>query len=154
MRTLNSTDATRACWVEHEVLEHIKGALRVTLRWDAPAVGLPRKKSSLCFTLRSFQRHLDRLMTMEEEGGYMVAVAEVKPNLQDRINRLESEHNGFRCHLREIVPQLEDLSEFDDQRFEELCGELVGLLNRVDRHDEEAIDLLQVTLTLDEGGEG
>ena len=29
-----------ACWVEHKILEHVKAALRLTLDWNVPAVGL------------------------------------------------------------------------------------------------------------------
>ena len=48
--------AANQCWVEHQTLTHIKEALRVTLRWDVPSIGLPRKLSSVTFTLGSFHR--------------------------------------------------------------------------------------------------
>ena len=53
----------------------------MTLDWDAPVVSMPRKLSSLQFTMKSFRRHLERVMSIEEEGGYLEEVADAKPNL-------------------------------------------------------------------------
>ncbi len=64
--------AANQCWIEHQALTHIKEALRITLRWDIPSIGVPRKLSSVSFMLDSFQRHLDRLMKLEEEEGITV----------------------------------------------------------------------------------
>ena len=53
MPTLQDSTASMAC-MEHQVFEHIKQALLVTLNWHAPSVSMPRKLSSLQFTIKSF----------------------------------------------------------------------------------------------------
>lgn len=141
-------------WIEHQMLEHVKGALRVTVDWQAPAVSQARKKSSIRFSLQSFCRHLERLMKIEEEDGYMTVVAEAKPFLQDKIARLASDHDRFRNAVKELVPRLEAVGDWQEDEFEEICHEIKELLNDVDRHDKEEVDLLQETLAYDEGGEG
>jgi hypothetical protein len=141
-------------WLEHRVLEHIKQALRVTLDWQAPEVSMPRKLSSLQFTMKSFRRHLERVMSIEEEGGYLEGVVEAKPNLQSRIESLSGDHANFRARIRQIVPVLDELSEWQEEQFSTICGEIRQLLNDVDRHDALEIDLLQESLLMDEGGEG
>jgi hemerythrin-like domain-containing protein len=148
----NSTIST-AC-MEHQVLHHIKQALRVTLNWQAPVVGMPRKLNSLQFTIKSFQRHLERLMTIEEEGGYMADVLEVKPYLQERIERLASDHQRFRERLRTLMPELNDIKEWEEPRFDQVCDDLRLLLDEVDEHDVREGELLQESLLVDEGGEG
>ena len=140
--------------LEHAVLEHIKQALRVTLDWKAPAVSMPRKLSSLQFTMKSFRRHLERVMSIEEEGGYLDDVAEARPNLQSRIDSLGADHRRFRERIRQIVPELDGLTQWEESRFTDLCDEIRGLLGDVDRHDADEIDLLQESLLLDDGGEG
>ena len=60
---LNYADAFR---VEHQILDHVKSALRVTLDWQVPNIGVTRKLSSMKFALESFQRHFGRLISMEE----------------------------------------------------------------------------------------
>ena len=154
MPTLQDNSTVSANWMEHQILDHVKQALRVTLDWKAPAVSLPRKLSSVQFTLRSFQRHLERLMAFEERDGYMRVVAETKPNLQPRIDLLADDHDRFRQRVRDILPVVEDLSEWHEAEFCDVCGEIQSLLDDVDRHDLEEVRLLQDSLLSDEGGEG
>lgn len=154
MSILHENSMISTSWMEHQVLEHIKQALRVTLNWQAPVVSLPRKLSSLQFTMKSFQRHLERVMSIEEEGGYMREVLEVKPNLQNHIERLEDEHVRFRARIRDILPKLNALSDWDETRFLDVCTSISALLDDIDRHDMAEIDLLEDSLWIDEGGEG
>jgi len=154
MTTLHDPSRVSTSLIEHQVLHHVKQALRVTLDWDAPVVSLPRKLSSLQFTIKSFRRHLERVMSIEEEGGYLDDVAAAKPNLQPRIESLIRDHAHFRTRVSEIVPELDALSEWQEERFNSLCREILDLLDEVDRHDEREIDLLQESMLMDEGGEG
>jgi hemerythrin-like domain-containing protein len=149
----NSSTASIAC-LEHQVLEHVKQALRVTINWEAPVVSMPRKLSSLQFTIKSFKRHLERVISIEEENGYMHEVVDVKPYLQNRIERLERDHNAFRSHLRKLTSELNDIKEWEEPRFDQVCEELRDLLDDVDRHDLGEVELLQESLLMDDGGEG
>ena len=154
MQGLDTRTQANAAWMEHKILDHVKDALRVTLDWNVPSVGLPRKLSSVQFTLKSFQRHLERLMDLEEQDGYMMVVAETKPNMSLRVERLEHEHDAFRRAIRTLLPEVEALSEYQSDEFAAVCSDIRDLLERIDRHDAEEIDLLQETLLCDEGGEG
>ncbi|HEY3392951.1 MAG TPA: hemerythrin domain-containing protein [Lacipirellulaceae bacterium] len=153
MPTLHDSAISMAC-MEHQILHHVKQALRVTLDWQAPAVSMPRKLSSLQFTIKSFQRHLERVMSLEEEGGYMASVLESRPYFQDRIDQLASDHAQFRKRLQKLMPELNDISEWEEPRFNDVCGELRSLLDDVDEHDAREIELLQESLLYDDGGEG
>ncbi|MCH2115514.1 MAG: hypothetical protein MK171_11470 [Pirellulales bacterium] len=141
-------------WMEHKMLDHVKDALRVTLDWKVPSVGLSRKLSSVQFALKAFQRHLERMMDLEERDGYMVFVAEAKPNMLLRVEHLEREHDLFRCEIRNLLPEVEALSEHQNDEFEDVCSNIRQLLERIDKHDVDEIDLMQETLLCDEGGEG
>ncbi len=154
MTTVQDTSVASTSWMEHKILEHLKQALRVTLDWQAPVVSMPRKLSSLQFTMKSFRRHLERVMSIEEEDGYLYEVAEGKPNLQTRIESLAGDHGRFRARIRQLVPELDGVSDWEEKRFLDLCDEIRGLLDDVDRHDALEIELLQESFLLDEGGEG
>lgn len=154
MQGIDTRSQANVAWMEHQILDHVKEALRVTLGWKVPTVGLARKLSSVQFTLKSFQRHLERLMDIEEQDGYMDMVAETKPHLSARVKRLELDHDHFRREIGHLLPEIEALSEYESQEFEHLCDEICALLESVDRHDVEEIELLQETLLFDEGGEG
>lgn len=139
---------------EQRVFTHIKEALRVMVDWRAPTVSQVRKRASVRFALRSFCRHLERLMEFEETGGYLPSVSEQRPNWDVRIGRLRAEHGDLRQRINRLVPQIDDEGVWQSERFESACASIRELLAEVDRHDREEIALLQETLLWDEGGEG
>ena len=154
IETLDCQTAAEACRVEHRILEHVKNALRVALDWEVPDVGIPRKISSVRFTFKSFQRHLVRLIDIEEDGGYMAAVADFKPNLYHRVETLRREHDNLRRLVADTVDCVESVSEDDVLQCTEVCHDIAVLLARVDRHDRSEIALIQEAFSFDEGGEG
>lgn len=141
-------------WMEHQMLEHIKSALRVTIDWSAPDVSYHRKRSSVAFAMKSFARHMQRLMAIEEEDGYMKAVADAKPNMQGKVSGLRNQHEHFRNMINQLSGQLEELQDWQETQFEKVCQGIRQLLTEVDQHDQSEIRLIQETLLSDEGGEG
>jgi hypothetical protein len=139
---------------EQQIFSHIKQALRVMVEWRAPTVSQGRKRSSVRFALRSFCRHLERLMNFEEEGGYLPTVTTARPNWEHRVDLLRAEHQKLREHIHRLSPQIDDEGVWQSERFESACWAIRELLAEVDRHDHDEITLLQETHTLDEGGEG
>lgn len=153
-RTSDVRAMAQASQMEHQILDHVKQALRITLDWRAPSISLPRKMSSVQFTMKSFSRHLLRMMDLEERDGYMTVVLEEKPNLDARIRNLQRQHREFRQRLDELGPDVGALTALPEDQFEYVCSQIAELLDRVDQHDVEEIELLQDTLLYDEGGEG
>lgn len=139
---------------EQRVLDHIKGALRVMVDWRAPAVSLDRKKTSVRFALRSFCRHLERLMVFEERGGYLESLSDTRPNWEVRVEGLREDHEHLRELMQEIAPHLDEGDWWSHEQFDSTCGVIRELLDEVDRHDRSEIALLQEALLIDEGGEG
>ncbi len=154
MSRIDTRSEGNAAWMEHQILDHVKQALRVTLHWRTPSVGLPRKLSSVRFTLQSFLRHLERLIDMEEQDGYMVVVSELKPNMQHWIEQLQHDHVQFRQQSKQLLQEVEEISEYQCEQFDQACQKIEDFLACVDQHDKKEIQLLQETLLCDEGGEG
>ena len=157
MYATEATDAralAEATRMEHQILDHVKQALRVTLDWRTPSIGLPRKMSSVQFTTKSFTRHLLRMMDLEESDGYMATVRELKPNLDHRVRRLKRHHDQFRTTIAGLQPQIDAMKGLAEDEFEFASSQIRELLDTVDQHDIEEIELLQETLLCDEGGEG
>lgn len=147
-------ELAKRCQAEFERLQDVKGALLITLNWRTPAIGLPRKLESLLFIMQALQRHLAMQLDLEEQGGYLEIVNEIKPNLAEEKNRLLREHDHFRASLDQILPSVAELSPADEARVEEICEELFGLLARIDQHELREAKLLQEVFASDEGGEG
>ena len=154
MNTGNTYGSVSQVGAEQQILEHVKGALRVMVEWQAPEVSMDRKRESVRNALTSFCRHLERLMDYEEQDGYMSGVSDAKPNWHVRVMQLHDEHQALRSHIEKLAPQTRDILALDNERFEATCGEISQLLDEVDRHDRDEIALLQDTLLCDEGGEG
>lgn len=154
MSTMQADSTTSVSWIEHQMLDHVKSALRVTLDWDAPSVSLSRKKSSVRFSFQSFCRHLERLMRIEERDNYLVELAEAKPYMEPQIRRLQDDHTRFRKRIHNLAPRLEALADWQEDEFRESCIEIREMLADVDQHDHAEVRLLQDMLSYDEGGEG
>ncbi len=138
-------------WMEHQALEHIKRALRVTVDWTAPAISFDRKRSSVTFAMECFARHLKRLMLIEEEDGYMSVVVDAKPNKAKRIAVLRQDHTLFREVVAKVSDELNALGDQDQEELERICQEIRSLLNSIDKHDRAEIRLLQDAMVLDDG---
>ncbi|HEX3655451.1 MAG TPA: hemerythrin domain-containing protein [Pirellulales bacterium] len=132
--------------VEHQILEHVKDALRLTLEMKVSSSSLARKLSSVRFMAQSFERHLNRLLILEEDGGYMEMVRERRPQLIDEATRLRHEHGELRELLAGIKQGLDGLADGDEERFHGTCHKLRDLLDRLDEHDAREINLLEQVL--------
>ena len=142
------------CLIEHRALGHIKEALCLAVDWQVGLPGLPRKLATVRFMAQSFRRHIERLMSLEEKGGYMEVVGQLKPNLVDQSRRLRAEHDVFRATLARLLPRLERAGETDASEIGSICDDLHSLLHRVDIHDARETARLQDVVMQDEGGEG
>ena len=147
-------DVAKRCQVEYERLQTVKGALRLTLQWRTPAVGLPKKMETLLFIMRALQRHLELQLRLEEQDGYLEIVNEYKPNLFDRKEQLRGQHDYFRNLLEQMLPNLERLSTANMEEVEAICMELSDLLEQLDAHEHSETKLLLEAVGSDEGGEG
>src|SRR5215475_4501289 len=110
--------------VEHEALRHIIGALRTVLDWKPSTDDLPRKLSSLRFIAQSFQRHLERLMALKEQDGYMTGVVDQMPALAEKVQALLRDHDQFEESLHRLVLRMEHLSPTDKSKADALCLEM------------------------------
>jgi DNA anti-recombination protein RmuC len=149
-----TTNHVSQCQIEWQIVQHVKAALRLTLDWEVGEVGMPSKLSSVRFTSQSFRRHLERLISLEEEGGYLTQVREQKPHLAARIAALREEHQHFRAELARLVAELERMTGESPDDFQRACFEFGQLLDQVDDHDVNEADLIQGAWWEDEGGEG
>src|SRR5262249_62335028 len=82
--------------VEHGLLQHLIQGLRATAAWPVPGPDASRKLSTLRFVAGSFQRHLERLLALEEYDGYMGLVRATSPRLGRTADALRVEHEHFR----------------------------------------------------------
>jgi hemerythrin-like domain-containing protein len=140
--------------VEHEALRHIIGGLRTVLDWKPTTDDLARKLSSLRFIAQSFQRHLERLMALKEQDGYMTDAVEQMPALAEKVQALLRDHDEFEETLHRLVLRLEHLSPSDKPKFDAVCRDMEELLVKLEDHHRREADLMQEAFQRDVGGQG
>ncbi len=140
--------------VENGLLKSLGEGLRAALTWDGSGEALGRKLSSVRFIFQSFQRHLDRLMKLEEVDGYMDSVLESNPHLSKQVSALKQDHERFRLAMGRIAQELERISTTDGDALVDVCDGIAALLDQVDGHTREEARLFLEAFEQEEGGEG
>lgn len=140
--------------VESDALEHVTRALEIMLRWTVASEGFARKLSSVRFFTELYQRHLERLLALEEVDGYMESVAKIKPELANRVACLKQEHEPFRSALRETVLRLDMALPTEPADFDRTCAQLQTTITNVLDHLHRERETLVESIERDTGGEG
>jgi hemerythrin-like domain-containing protein len=104
--------------------------------------------------VQSFQRHLERMMALEEDDGYLGWVVAENPHLDRAVAALRDEHDQFRDAAQRVLERLARISDHDGSEMDPVCDELLQLLRMLDTHREREGGLLQEAMVRDEGGEG
>jgi hypothetical protein len=154
MSLLTSDDLSQQALIEHDLLGYLVAGLRAAVQWRVAGEDFSRKLSTLRFISRSFRRHLERVMDLEEFDGYLDEVAARSPQLGRQVDRLRGEHGWFREASRRSVHRLEQASPADAVEFARICDDLVELLDRVEAHSRKEMQLLLEAFDRDIGGEG
>ena len=152
MIVLTGSDQAQQALIEHGLLRHLVDGLQATLGWQASGGDFSRSLSTLRFISQSFQRHLERLLALEEYDGYLDEVAATSPHLARQVDALRGEHTWLRETTRRIVHRLD--CPPDEAEFAGICDDLAELLQRVEKHSRKEVTLLQETFDRDIGGEG
>ena len=140
--------------IEHEALKHITKALRTVMDWHPSGDEFARKLSSLRFIAQSFQRHLERLIALKEQDGYMSNALAEKPNLAEKIDALLKQHDDFIESLHRLLLKLDHVSATDKQAIDAACRDFEELLIQIDEHHRREAKLMQEAFLRDEGGPG
>jgi hemerythrin-like domain-containing protein len=149
---MDRQDVARQTQVEHELLQYLIQGLRAMAAWPVPGPDASRKLSTLRFTAQSFQRHLERLLAVEEYDGYMGLVRVAAPRLGRATDALKDEHEQFRTEARRVVRRLDLLPSTDLAALGQVCDDLLALLRQIEEHSRKELTLLQEAFGQDEGG--
>ena len=145
-------DVAQQMQVEHGLLQHLIEGLRAAAAWPVPGPDASRKLSTLRFVAGSFQRHLERLLALEEYDGYLGLVRATSPRLVRAADALRAEHERFRAEAGRVVQRLDRLPGTDPAALAPVCADLLALLGQVEGHSRKEMALVQEAFEQDEGG--
>lgn len=140
--------------LESKALEHVTRALEEILGWTVEGDGFSRKLSSVRFFTELYQRHLERLFSLEEIDGYMEGILSFKPELAHQVDELKQEHEQFRAAVRRSVVRIDLASQTRLAQFDATCEKLRVTINQVLEHLRRENEMLVESMQRDTGGEG
>lgn len=152
--SLQHDELAQQARVECNLLQLLIEGLRAALAWRVNGDDCTRKLATMRFIARSFQRHLERVMYLEEVDGYMDIVLEKKPFLIGRVDSLKMEHKAFRRNTASIVHRLGRVNATDRITLDDICEHLGNMLDRLDSHLQSEARLFCEAFEQEEGGEG
>ena len=138
--------------LEHEVLARLSDALRTAVSWN-PHGDLSHKLETVQFLAQSFQRHVERMLDLEEHDGYMDMVHSSFPEFDAQVAAFRREHEAFRQGADGIVYRLENSAALDAAETEALFEEVAQLLEAVDAHNKREMELLRQLVMEQASGE-
>jgi iron-sulfur cluster repair protein YtfE (RIC family) len=98
-----------------------------------------------------FRAHLTKHMVLEERGGYLTTVVDLRPTLSTEIDRLQHEHVELNTIMTSVQAAVASLGPEDRLLVRDCCRRLENLLNYVEHHENDENLLLITTLTTDLG---
>lgn len=139
-------------WIkkEHDEVEHLAGKLRESVSF-APRVCTEAWLANVRDRFEHLRAHLQKHMALEEAGGYMAAVVERHPWLSNRVNQLAGEHRDFAKLLSDLHDSLDWMDSDRRLLIRDFCYRVHDLLGYIERHEQEANDLVEFALTDDVG---
>lgn len=150
---MDPQDIAKQMQVEREMLIHIENALRAALGWDVREDDFSRNVSTLRFIAQSFQRHLNRAWVLQEQGGYMNVVLEIRPHLETTIEAMKRDHARLQGVLDVVILKLDRVSPSDRETFINLRDEFLEFLEDLKNHNVKETHLSQEAFMQEEGGE-
>lgn len=147
-------DMAQQTLVESTLLGHLMDGLRAAAAWRNATDDCSRKLATLRFIARSFRRHLERLIGLEEVDGYMEIILETKPFLSGQVDALKQDHEAFRRDAARVVHRLGRVAETDPGQLNRICADLTAFLDRLEMHNRREARVFQMTFKQEEGGEG
>ncbi len=95
--------------------------------------------------------HLQRMMTIAEEDGYLLPVLEKRPTLSKEVERLRQEQDQLRRLMDDLHIVIHALRPDEDLLIRDCCARIQSLLGHVQRHHEHETHIVLYILNQDIG---
>jgi hemerythrin-like domain-containing protein len=101
--------------------------------------------------LDEFARHLNGHRSMEEDGGYLSQVVELRPTLAGAVEVIHHEHDELEEILTDLHAAVRELRETDILFLRDCCRRVQHFLDWLERHEEHENHIVMFAFTEDLG---
>ena len=147
---MNAHQVTSWMQTEHAKVRELAGNLGA-LTTAVPQQGLDAWVDDIRARFDHFRAHLYHHMALEEDGGYLESVLDVRPTLAADVERLRKDHKELGRIMDTIHQTLTDLKPEDRQQARECCYGIDCLLSYVEHHEKNENLLVTYVFTQDIG---
>ena len=98
-----------------------------------------------------FRAHLQKHFALEEEGGYLASVLQIRPNLHDEVDRLMAEHRELAQLLTAIFDEVAHLRADSPLHIRDACARIQNLIGILEQHEDHENMLVSHVFTQDMG---
>jgi len=142
-------DIAKRAYAEHQALLHQCREMIAFL--DQGVFGSDKEWADQCMALFGpFFGHLRKHFSVEETGGFMTPVLEVRPTLHPQIEKLKQEHVDMIGKGCMIIERLRGAGDAD-WRMEDVHSHILSLLDALQKHEQTENQLLVMAFGVDIG---
>jgi len=98
-----------------------------------------------------FRAHMQQHFALEEEGGYLTSVLQIRPALQAEVDHFMVEHRQLAEVMTSINAEVADLEAGQSLHIRDACARIRNLINMVEQHEDHENMLVSHVFTQDMG---
>ena len=98
-----------------------------------------------------FTSRMCKHMELEEEGGYLTQVMELRPTLSEAVEIIKGEHEELKVILEGVQTAVHELAPTDNLLVRDCCKRVEHVLTWLERHEEHENHIMIYAYTQDIG---
>jgi hemerythrin-like domain-containing protein len=98
-----------------------------------------------------FRAHLQKHFALEEEGGYLTSVLQIRPTLHGEVDRLMAEHREISQLMTSIFDEVSRLQGDLPLHMRDACARIQNLIGILEQHEDHENMLVSHVFTQDIG---
>lgn len=141
-----------AAWMldENAKIRKLSGQLREKVT-GPPRGDRPKWIADLQSRFDDFATRLRRHAEMEEQGGHLAQVVEVRPTLSKAVEVIRHEHEELTVILEDVQAAVHELAPTDNLLLRDCCKRVDHFLSWIERHEEHENHIVLYAFTQDIG---
>jgi hemerythrin-like domain-containing protein len=135
---------------EHEKINNLTDELR-----DRVTASPRGDRASWIAELRTrideYATRMCKHMDLEEQGGYLAQVTELRPTLSEAVEIIKNEHEELKVILAGLKTAVHELAPTDNLLVRDCCKRVEHLLTWLERHEQHETHIIMYAFTQDIG---
>ncbi len=98
-----------------------------------------------------FRAHMQQHFALEEEGGYLTAVLQIRPALQPEVDAFTVEHRQLSQIMTSVNAEVAGLEPSQTLHIRDVCARIRNIIAMLEQHEDHENNLVSHVFTQDVG---